>query len=155
MEDGGLALLIAHLLWRSSTYQKLNCRFRVFAVHAAAELETERKNLIALLAMFRIEAEVIIVHLEFEASAQTVAYFQKSSELSDEEMKDKRVIYFMTLSERMREYSKHAMLVVASLPIPRLSVTAKKYFTYLEMLTDKRPTILVRGNQEAVLTHHS
>jgi hypothetical protein len=124
-------------------------------VHAAAELETERKNLIALLAMFRIEAEVIIVHLEFEASAQTVAYFQKSSELSDEEMKDKRVIYFMTLSERMREYSKHAMLVVASLPIPRLSVTAKKYFTYLEMLTDKRPTILVRGNQEAVLTHHS
>lgn len=63
----------------------------------------------------------------------------------------------LRLHELLMEHSTNASLVVMSLPMPRQnSVTAPLYMSWLEMLTkDMPPFLLVRGNQNSVLTFYS
>lgn len=63
----------------------------------------------------------------------------------------------LRLRELLFDHSRMANLVVMTLPIPRRSgISAPLYMAWLELLTrDMPPFILVRGNQESVLTYYS
>lgn len=157
VEDGGLTMLMAYLLVRHPVFKAKETVMRLFSLSTSADAAAELERLQQLLLKFRINATVRVVIVDHDTvpSQGTQAYFKELSQLNDEDMLEKRAVYFMNLSEKMHEYSGNSPLVVASLPIPRLIVPTLKYFAYLEMLTGTRPTMLVRGNQETVLTYNS
>ena len=119
------------------------------------EAQSVRFEMTNLLLRLRIEATIIIVDKNRKPSAEGLAAFQAMSECSEEDMHDERVVHFINISEEMRRYSCYASMVVASLPIPKEGVGIKRYMSYLEILSDTRPTILIRGNQDTVLTVNS
>jgi solute carrier family 12 sodium/potassium/chloride transporter 2 len=63
----------------------------------------------------------------------------------------------LRLRELLLDHSRQANLIVMTLPIPRKSGTpAPLYMAWLECLTrDMPPFLLVRGNQDSVLTYYS
>ena len=63
----------------------------------------------------------------------------------------------VTLLQVTREFSMSACLVVMTLPVIRLgAVPAPLYLGWLDTLTrGLPPTLLIRGNQESVLTFYS
>jgi len=63
----------------------------------------------------------------------------------------------LRLRELLQDHSRQANMIVMTLPIPRKSATsAPMYMAWLECLTkDMPPILLVRGNQESVLTYYS
>lgn len=63
----------------------------------------------------------------------------------------------LRLREMLLEHSAKSNLIVMSLPMPRQgTVSAPLYMSWLEMLTkDMPPFLLVRGNQQSVLTFYS
>lgn len=153
VEDGGLTLLQAYLLIRHPEFRH-NCTLRVFAVvENEGMVFEEQKRLEDLLSKFRIEGEVIVLHNDFTPSQATQDKFRELSHETD--LTEKRAVYFMCMSELLHQYSAHAAMVITSIPVPRLAVPIRKYMTYLEMLSDKRPTLMIRGNQQTVLTYHS
>ncbi|CAE7655288.1 Slc12a3, partial [Symbiodinium microadriaticum] len=154
VEDGGLTLLIAYLLSKHPSYRNRNATLRLFIVTTAETQDAEKVRMVTLLERFRIEATVHPVVVEtVDPHPKTYAKFQKYSGLDEEGMQDKRTMYFMRLSDVMATQSSSASLVVASLPIPRVGIHIRKYLCQLECLIGQRPTILIRGNQETVLTY--
>ena len=63
----------------------------------------------------------------------------------------------LRLAELVRAYSSESELVVMTLPLPRRgSTSAALYMTWLDIMTkDMPPVLLVRGNQQSVLTFYS
>ena len=57
----------------------------------------------------------------------------------------------------LRQYSGSAELVVLTLPLPRRGHTSAALYTaWLDIMTrNLPPTLLVRGNQQSVLTFYS
>lgn len=159
VEDGGLTLLLAHLVSRHHNFRKNNAKLRLFSVAPSEETKTsEKERLKVLLSEFRIQARVIIIVLDEKTPPRpaTVTKFSRMSGMTEDAvLHDQRCLYFMKLSERMDEYSNFASLVVASLPVPRTGIPPKKYMSYLDTISASRPTILVRGNQDTVLTRNS
>jgi hypothetical protein len=155
VEDGGLTVLVAHLLIRHREFRESHHRLRLFAACSEETAVDERRKLTDLLVRFRISATVIIVDKNARATPETLSRFQEMSGLSDEAMEDERVQFFNNIADQMVKYSSLASMVVASLPMPKNHIPCKQYFSYLEILTGERPTILVRGNQDTVLTYNS
>lgn len=155
VEDGGLTLLIAYLLLLHPSYRNRDATLRLFIIIPSEEVKgAEKDRMRHLLERFRIEATVHCVVVEGTApGAKTFSRFQKYSGLDDEGMKDKYAIFFMRLADAMAAHSCTASLVVASLPVPRIGVNVRKYLCQLDCLIGTRPTILIRGNQETVLTY--
>lgn len=63
----------------------------------------------------------------------------------------------LRIREALLEYSRQSSLCVVTLPVPRKGgVSACLYLAWLEMLTrNLPPVLLIRGNQQAVLTFYS
>lgn len=63
----------------------------------------------------------------------------------------------LRLHELLQQNSKDASLVVMTLSMPRKgTVSAPMYLGWLDILTQKMPPILlIRGNQDSVLTYYS
>jgi len=63
----------------------------------------------------------------------------------------------LRLRELLLDNSRQANMVVMTLPVPRRKGTsAPMYMAWLECLTrDMPPMLLVRGNQQSVLTYYS
>jgi solute carrier family 12 (sodium/potassium/chloride transporter), member 2 len=159
VEDGGLTLLLAHLVSKHHNFRKNNAKLRLFSVAPSEEAKaSEKERLKVLLGEFRIQARVIIIVLDENVPPRpaTLSKFCRMSGMSESDvLHDKRCMYFMKLSEKMDEMSSLASLVVASLPVPRTGIPPKKYMSYLDTIIGTRPTILVRGNQDTVLTRNS
>ena len=152
IEDGGLTLLLAYLALKHPNYRSC-ATLRVFSVASEEAMAEEKTRLEELLHKFRIEASVIVVPDLKSPSPDTCAMYASFSTFGES---DRRSIYFMNISEQMQKYSSSAALVVASLPVPKRTLPVSQYMAYLELLSgNNRPTMLVRGNQETVLTFHS
>ena len=155
VEDGGLTVLMAHLLIKHREYRQYNHKLRLFAASVKETALQDREKLISLLARFRIEASVIIVDKNAPVEMSVLEDFQKMSHLSDEEMQNDEIRFFCNISTQMKKHSQLASMVVCSIPVPKRSIPDRQYFSYLEVLSEERPTFLVRGNQDTVLTFHS
>jgi len=183
-DDGGLTLLIPHILHTRKKFSK--CKLRLFFLCSKIDqLDSETRAMIALLAKFRIEADDVIIISDatkkpsnetkeaFEAiltaPKQKVSTGSQTSDSSiestvsyiipeEELLAHKEKTYFhLRISEVVREYSSTASLLVMTLPVVRRGqVPPLLYMAWLDMLTrDMPPALLVRGNQESVLTFYS
>ncbi|KAG8318058.1 Solute carrier 12 [Homalodisca vitripennis] len=172
-DDGGLTLLLPYII--STRRNWADCKLRVFTIaNKKDELQFEQRNMASLLAKFRIDYSdlKVIPDITKKPREETVSYFEDlirdikiaddckgSTSISESEllgMKDKTNRH-LRLRELLLENSSTANLIVMTLPIPTKEVlTATLYMAWLETLSkDMPPFLLVRGNQQSVLTFYS
>ncbi|XP_070759900.1 solute carrier family 12 member 2-like [Enoplosus armatus] len=182
-DDGGLTLLIPFLLTNRSKWG--DCRIRVFIGGKINRIDHDRRVMATLLSRFRIDFSDIHVlgdintkpkkhnklsfkeliepyRLKEDDMEQEAAERLKAQEpwrITDNELelykaKTNRQI---RLNELLKEHSSSAKLVVMSMPLARKgTVSSALYMCWLETLSkDVPPLLLVRGNQQSVLTFYS
>jgi len=161
-DDGGLTLLVPHILKTRKQFK--HCKLRVFTLaNHNDRLDMETRNMASMLSRFRIEyADVTAVpdvtkkanpatKAEFDAMIQGTGIDE--SELQKEREKTNR---HLRLAEMLRQYSKESELIVMTLPLPRKGQSPALYAAWLDVMTkDMPPTLLIRGNQQSVLTFYS
>ncbi|XP_067117756.1 solute carrier family 12 member 10, tandem duplicate 1 [Osmerus mordax] len=181
-DDGGLTLLVPYLLTRRRRWRQ--CKVRVFIVGHQYNMEEDRKEMISLLKRFRLDVHDVIVMTDSEKPPNpknlkrfedTVAPFrlrdaqhpdvslqqQKKDcpwKISDKELealrlKSERKVH---LNEIIRRNSQNSALVLVSLPVPQTDCPGALYMAWLDVLTSGLhcPTVLIRGNQQNVLTFY-
>jgi len=161
-DDGGLTLLIPHIFKTRKQFK--NCKLRVFTLaNHNDQLDQETRNFASMLSRFRIEyADVTAVPgATQKANPATKAEFDSmisgvgidESELQKEREKTNR---HLRLAEMLRQYSKDAEMIMMTLPLPRKGQSPVLYAAWLDIMTkDMPPTLLIRGNQQSVLTFYS
>ncbi|XP_032400159.1 solute carrier family 12 member 3 isoform X2 [Etheostoma spectabile] len=181
-DDGGLTLLVPYLLTRRKRWH--NCKVRVFVVGDEQNMEENRAEMLKLLDRFRFGFKDVTVMTDSEKRPQakslerfeeSVAPFrlydeqydgvsaQELRENSPWKIPDKEFEAFrqksetkVRLNEIIRRNSMHAGLVLVSLPVPHSDCTSALYMAWLDTLTCGLhcPVVLIRGNQENVLTFY-
>jgi len=162
-DDGGLTLLIPHIIKTRKQFK--DCKIRVFSLaNKASQLDLETRNMASMLSKFRIEYSDVtaVPDVTKKADPATKAEFDdminglgiEDTELQTEREKTNR---HLRLAEMLRQYSKDSELVVVTLPLPRRGHTSPALYTaWLDIMTkDMPPTLLIRGNQQSVLTFYS
>jgi solute carrier family 12 sodium/potassium/chloride transporter 2 len=152
IDDGGLTILIPHILRLSTNWRQ--CKLRVLTVASHRALTSEQVRMQRLLRKFRIQAELVVVDSEKVDSSESEKFEQKFRDMCGGGLlqKDKSQ-YFVRLSQLLHMHSTAASLLVVTLPVPRYTVSPMRYMAYQSMLTDGLPpTILIRGNQQSVIT---
>mmetsp|Transcript_16761 Transcript_16761/g.20295 ORF Transcript_16761/g.20295 Transcript_16761/m.20295 type:complete len:1030 (+) Transcript_16761:64-3153(+) len=162
-DDGGLTMLLPHLLVQNQRFKSHN--LRVMAVvqsqdESSVKLHRVQVKMAHLLAKFRIKAETIgvEVNMNTKASDKTVNRFEslgiKMEDLNAEEVA--KTNFQLRLSEVVREQSSDASCVFIVLPIPETGLRVRLYCSWLDMLSnDMPPMVMMRGNNEQVLTFFS
>ncbi|CAH1407510.1 unnamed protein product [Nezara viridula] len=169
-DDGGLTLLLPYIISTRSAW--VDCKLRVFTLaNKKDDLLFEQRSMASLLSKFRIDYSdlKVIPDITKKPLDSTVSYFQSliqplgkngsgaavtESELEAVQDKTNR---HLRLRELLLENSSNSNLIVMTLPMPRKNIiTASLYMAWLEVLTkDMPPFLLVRGNQQSVLTFYS
>ena len=170
-DDGGLTLLLPHILSTRAKFAK--CKLRVFFLaDKMNDLDAETRNMAALLAKFRIEfQDVILISDVTEApSAEMKEEFLQMILTGDDDggqlVSDEHLLAFrekhnfhLRIAEIVRQNSSEAELVVMTLPLIKKKGStppAALYMAWLDLATRNMPPfLLVRGNQESVLTFYS
>ncbi len=159
-DDGGLTLLLPHILTTRSKFAR--CKLRVFFLSDKLEdLDVETRNMAALLAKFRIAFQDVILlpDVTKKSSRQTREEFRdlvgdvvSEADLSAQAEKTN---FHLRIAEIVRQNSSEAELVVMTLPLPK-KVPPTLYLAWLDFTTRRMPPFFfVRGNQESVLTFYS
>ncbi|XP_014254054.1 bumetanide-sensitive sodium-(potassium)-chloride cotransporter isoform X1 [Cimex lectularius] len=173
-DDGGLTLLLPYIITTRRNWSE--CKLRVFTLaNKKDDLLYEQRSMASLLSKFRIDYSdlKVIPDITKKPLEETSNYFDSlikdfvvddghaedgvlvgNAELSA--MKDKTNRH-LRLRELLHENSMNSNLIVMTLPMPRKNVVAASlYMAWLEVLTkDMPPFLLVRGNQQSVLTFYS
>eukprot|EP00127_Corallochytrium_limacisporum_P002549 Clim_evm106s128 gene=Clim_evmTU106s128 len=156
-DDGGLTLLLPYLLSQHKQWKK--CNLRVFVPGNPKQMSSEKVRISRLLKKFRIDAEPVVVDsVSRKPSKKRMADFKKR--LGTEDLSTKisdRMMKYVRLAEVMEQTSDQATLVIATLPLPlRTNQDSFVYLNVLDHMTrNLPPTLLLRGNQESVLTFYS
>uniref|UniRef100_A0A8I5TXT1 Solute carrier family 12 member 3 n=1 Tax=Pongo abelii TaxID=9601 RepID=A0A8I5TXT1_PONAB len=170
-DDGGLTLLIPYLLGRKKRWSK--CKIRVFVGGQINRMDQERKcpmemglssqpasthSLVPSTKRFEDMIAPFRLNDGFKDEA-TVNDMRRDCpwKISDEEITKNRVksLRQVRLNEILLDYSRDAALIVITLPIGRKGkCPSSLYMAWLETLSQdlRPPVILIRGNQENVLT---
>uniref|UniRef100_A0A4W6EQJ0 Solute carrier family 12 member 3 n=1 Tax=Lates calcarifer TaxID=8187 RepID=A0A4W6EQJ0_LATCA len=180
-DDGGLTLLLPYLLTRRKRWAR--CKVRVFVGGDTDKKEEQKEEVLALIKKFRLgfhDVEVLPdiyqnphVH-QFENMVgrfrldtnpkldsdsgpprqQEEPWMITDQDLERNKAKTHRQI---RLNEVLQDYSREAALIVITMPVGRRGVCPSTLFlAWLDFLSrDLRPPVLlVRGNQENVLTFY-
>ncbi|XP_056598953.1 solute carrier family 12 member 3-like [Triplophysa dalaica] len=176
-DDGGLTLLVPYLLTRRKCWRR--SKVRVFITGKPQTMEKDRKEMMTLLQHFRLNVHDVIVMTDSEQPPfaknirrfeDTIIPFTVSEGQVDEEIKscpwkvtDKENTALRIKSERkvrlneiIRRNSKHAALILVSLPVPQSDCPSSLYMAWLETLSWRLhcPVLLIRGNQQNVMTFY-
>lgn len=161
-DDGGLTILIPYLLSIHSYWK--GCKLRIFTPASTHNLQSNELRMANLLKRFRIDFSSIVEveGINKAPSSQSIQTFMKLpikdefTDLSTLE-KDRRTMRNIRLGELIREHSNDAKLIVLTLPVPKVEVMSPLlYMSWLEVLSAASPPVLmVRGNQQSVLTFYS
>ncbi|XP_067255880.1 solute carrier family 12 member 10, tandem duplicate 1 [Chanodichthys erythropterus] len=181
-DDGGLTLLVPYLLTRRKCWRR--CKVRVFIIGEQQTMENDRKEMMTLLQRFRLDVHDVIVMTDSERPSlpkntrvfeEKVAPFRLNEAQLDErtaqqqrtecpwKITDKEMDALRLKSERkvrlneiIRRNSKHAALVLVSLPVPQADCPSCLYMAWLDTLSCGLhcPVLLIRGNQQNVLTFY-
>ncbi|XP_051567559.1 solute carrier family 12 member 10, tandem duplicate 1 [Myxocyprinus asiaticus] len=181
-DDGGLTLLVPYLLSRRKCWRR--SKVRVFIIGEQQTMEEDRKEMMTLLQRFRLDIHDVIVMTDSERPPlaknmrrfeDTIAPFRLNEGQLDErtaqqqrtacpwKVTDKEMDALRLKSERkvrlneiIRRNSKHAALVLVSLPVPQADCPSSLYMAWLDTLSCGLhcPALLIRGNQQNVLTFY-
>ncbi|VDL79104.1 unnamed protein product [Nippostrongylus brasiliensis] len=152
-DDGGLTLLIPHLLTIPKSYLE-GAKLRVFTISTSSRtMEQEQRSMAALLSKM-MKWEKTIEPFICPDDADCPEGMTTKAELEAQKQKTYRQL---RAAELLREHSMKADLIVMTLPVPRKGmVSASLYLSWLDIMTRHLPpTLLVRGNQTSVLTFYS
>ncbi|KAJ8003175.1 hypothetical protein DPEC_G00166660 [Dallia pectoralis] len=181
-DDGGLTLLIPYLLKRKKRWAR--CKVRVFVGGDIERKEEQKTEVLDLISKFRLGFHDVEVLPDINARPQPehVKWFedligpyrlnpgQKDCEdglgtqncpwmISDVEIdrNKTKTLRQIRLNEVLQDYSRDAALIVVTMPVGRRGQCCSAlYMAWLETVSrDLRPPVLlVRGNQENVLTFY-
>uniref|UniRef100_A0A7N6AZX5 Solute carrier family 12 member 3 n=1 Tax=Anabas testudineus TaxID=64144 RepID=A0A7N6AZX5_ANATE len=166
-DDGGLTLLLPYLLTRRKRWGR--CKVRVFVGG-----EADKKEVLALIKKFRLGFHDVEVLPDIYQNPQpmkqdTIPKQDADSGPSrqqeepwmiteqDLEKNKAKSLRQIRLNEVLQDYSREAALIVITMPVGRRGVCPSMlYLAWLDFLSrDLRPPVLlVRGNQENVLTFY-
>ncbi|XP_060526169.1 bumetanide-sensitive sodium-(potassium)-chloride cotransporter [Cylas formicarius] len=170
-DDGGLTMLLPYII--STRHDWSSCKLRVFGLASNKnDIALEERNMAHMLSKFRLQySSLKMVSLSDKPQERTIEFFNnmlKEFRIQNDAESDCRVserefaanqdktYRQLRLRELLLENSSAANLVVMSLPMPRKGFSAPLYMAWLEALTrDMPPFLLVRGNQQSVLTFYS
>ena len=161
-DDGGLTILIPYLLSTHSYWK--GCKLRIFTLASTSILDRRELRMANLMKKFRIDFSGIVEvqGINTRPSSQSIDNFMTlpvREEFGDVRTleKDKKTMRNIRLGELIREHSNDAKLLVLTLPVPKVEVTsALLYMSWLEVLSAVSPPVLmIRGNQQSVLTFYS
>lgn len=161
-DDGGLTILIPYLL-SIHRYWK-DCKLRIFTPASTHALKSNELRMATLLKRFRIDFTSVVEVEGMNAQPSTLS-IQNFMKLPVKEEfpnvtaleKDRKTMRNIRLGELIRLHSKDAKLIVLTLPVPKIEMTSPLlYMSWLEVLSAASPPVLmVRGNQQNVLTFYS
>ncbi|CAK6969968.1 solute carrier family 12 member 3 [Scomber scombrus] len=181
-DDGGLTLLLPYLLTRRKRWAR--CKVRVFVAGDTDKKEERKEEVLALIKKFRLGFHDVEVLPDIFQNPQTgnVHQFEKMVNryrlemnpkqdsgmpraqdepwrISDQDLErnNAKSLRQIRLSEVLQDYSRDAALIVITMPVGRRGVCPSiLYLAWLDFLSrDLRPPVLlVRGNQENVLTFY-
>ncbi|XP_050303386.1 bumetanide-sensitive sodium-(potassium)-chloride cotransporter [Anthonomus grandis grandis] len=170
-DDGGLTMLLPYII--STRKDWSSCKLRVYGLASNKnDLALEERNMAHLLTKFRLNyAALKMISVNDKPKQETidlfnniVEEFRKKEHTNECQITDAELSNFqekthrqLRLRELMLENSNDANLIVMSLPMPRKgSISAPLYMSWLEVLSkDMPPFLLIRGNQQSVLTYYS
>uniref|UniRef100_A0A671TWW2 Solute carrier family 12 member 3 n=1 Tax=Sparus aurata TaxID=8175 RepID=A0A671TWW2_SPAAU len=179
-DDGGLTLLLPYLLTRRKRWAR--CKVRVFVGGQTDKKEEKREEVLALLKKFRLGFHDVEVLPDIYQNPQPGKYFEKMVShlrldtnpkqdsgstrqqeepwmITDQDLERNKAksLRQIRLNEVLQDYSREAALIVITMPVGRRGVCPSTlYLAWLDFLSrDLRPPVLlVRGNQENVLTFY-
>uniref|UniRef100_A0A0N4Z671 Solute carrier family 12 member 3 n=1 Tax=Parastrongyloides trichosuri TaxID=131310 RepID=A0A0N4Z671_PARTI len=174
-DDGGLILLIPHLLATNVNSFLSGASLRIFIIVDGENLEVDKtkKEIESLLNKFRIKyKEVIIIvedgqnlcaetEMEFDSCIEMLnPKYNSSNHLIEKSIIDKssrKTGQYLRLRELLLEHSADSNLLIVTLPVAHESIIMSPlYMVWLDLLSkDLPPTLLVRGNHTSVLTYIS
>uniref|UniRef100_A0AAQ4P4V3 Solute carrier family 12 member 3 n=1 Tax=Gasterosteus aculeatus aculeatus TaxID=481459 RepID=A0AAQ4P4V3_GASAC len=166
-DDGGLTLLLPYLLSRRKRWAR--CKVRVFV---GGDADT-REEVIALIKKFRLGFHDVEVLPDVYQSPQPercvliahpgVLIIERQQEepwrITEQDLERNRAksLRQIRLNEVLKDYSREAALIVITMPVGMKGACPNTlYLAWLDFLSrDLRPPVLlVRGNQENVLTFY-
>uniref|UniRef100_A0A8V5GYF1 Solute carrier family 12 member 3 n=1 Tax=Melopsittacus undulatus TaxID=13146 RepID=A0A8V5GYF1_MELUD len=155
-DDGGLTLLIPYLMGRKKRWGK--CKIRVFVGGQINRMDEERKVIVSLLSKFRLGFHEVHILPDINQKPQTehikrfddlIAPFRLNDGFKDEAtVNEMRQGCPWKISDE--EVDKNRSLR----QVPSIGCPSSLYMAWLETLSQdlRPPVILIRGNQENVLT---
>ncbi|XP_075245606.1 solute carrier family 12 member 2-like isoform X2 [Convolutriloba macropyga] len=172
-DDGGLSILIPHLI--SLNWKWSGCQLRIFISGSRSKQEEDYQGMLQLLLKFRIHVKFLKVVPELKSKPSKEEWrryeeMQKEFETDQDEQnayispkttQDPSNVRIakrnVRVGELVRVHSSDATMVIINMPLPRQwGQSQYQYMCWLETLSkDLPPTILMRGNQENVLTFYS
>ena len=176
-DDGGLTLLLPHILHTRSKFEK--CKMRVFFLSEKMdEMDSEVRSMANLLSKFRIDFQDVILlnDVTRKPSKETRDSFEQlisaprhsragsggspaSRVVSEADLKvhDEKTNFYLRIAEIIQQNSASAELIVMTLPMTKKGKTPNTlYMAWLDYITRNMPPFfLIRGNQESVLTFYS
>ncbi|XP_065316812.1 solute carrier family 12 member 1-like isoform X2 [Gordionus sp. m RMFG-2023] len=175
-DDGGLTILLPYIISQRRNWE--NCKMRFFALSKdKKDLDIMHHNFGAMLTKFRIDySDVIILpDIHHKPKKEGISDFEsliskyrvrdendpkyKTGMITDAEYLalEQKTHRHIRLHEMLNLYSLHSNLIVMTLPMPRKGTCSSAlYMGWLEIMTRNLPPILLlRGNQQSVLTFYS
>uniref|UniRef100_A0A8C9X330 Solute carrier family 12 member 10, tandem duplicate 1 n=1 Tax=Sander lucioperca TaxID=283035 RepID=A0A8C9X330_SANLU len=171
-DDGGLTLLVPYLLTRRKHWSR--SKVRVFIVGDEQNMEESRNEMLALLKRFRLDFNEVTVMTDSKKRPKAKKYVREPSAFTvrlgffgfaaNHSVHTFECTYFPHKSRWSSLCSCRAVLVCSckyyalsrSLPVPHSDCTSALYMAWLDTLTYGLhcPVVLIRGNQEEVLTFY-
>uniref|UniRef100_A0A7E4V844 AA_permease domain-containing protein n=1 Tax=Panagrellus redivivus TaxID=6233 RepID=A0A7E4V844_PANRE len=173
-DDGGLTLLIPHLLRLPKSYLE-GADLRIFTLASSQGMveAADEANMIAMLQKFRIAFKNVQVIRDMSTKPMnaTITNFEKMIAPwkakhgesahgliteNDLHAQRQRTMRQLRTHELLRLHSKSSQLIVITLPIPREGMNACLYMAWIDFMTASLPpTLLIRGNQTSVLSFYA
>ncbi|KAJ0029525.1 hypothetical protein NQD34_004522 [Periophthalmus magnuspinnatus] len=181
-DDGGLILLLPYLLTRRKRWSR--CKVRVFVGGLPDKKEEQKQEVLALIKKFRLGFHDVEVLPDIYQNPQPmnvqlfenmVAQYRKDMNLQqdcgptrvcdgpwmiteqDWERNKAKTLREIRLNEILQDYSREAALILVTMPVGRRGVCPSAlYLAWLDFISHdlRPPVLLVRGNQENVLTFY-
>eukprot|EP00743_Colponemidia_sp_Colp-15_P000428 GILK01000489.1.p1 GENE.GILK01000489.1~~GILK01000489.1.p1 ORF type:complete len:888 (+),score=173.56 GILK01000489.1:90-2666(+) len=149
-DDGGFSLLMPHLLHENHQWRR--SRIRLFVPKGeAGSHETRLKEVTSLIKSLRVEASINLLDND-PAFPSDELLNALGSDLDEAGFEVHQYLQFVP---EIRRNSQSSKVVFISLPKPTPTVSPKNYYLWLSYLTqDLPPTILIHGDQGAVMTSY-
>ncbi|XP_063720784.1 solute carrier family 12 member 2-like isoform X2 [Symsagittifera roscoffensis] len=172
-DDGGLSILIPHLI--SLNWKWSGCQLRIFISGSRSKLDDDHGVMLKMLQKFRINVKFLKVIPELKSKPSReewkkyeamqkefeTEHDEKNAYISAKAKEDPNNLRVtkrnVRIGELVRMHSSKSTMVIINMPLPRnLDQAQYQYMCWLETLSENLPpTILMRGNQENVLTFYS
>uniref|UniRef100_A0A3P9N1F5 Solute carrier family 12 member 3 n=1 Tax=Poecilia reticulata TaxID=8081 RepID=A0A3P9N1F5_POERE len=160
-DDGGLTLLLPYLLTRRKRWAR--CKVRVFVGGEADKKDEQKEEVLSLIKKFRLGFQDVEVIPDIYQNPQSEKFLPLHISLSltssslELTLCDLQSLRQIRLNEVLLDYSRDAALIVITMPVGRRDgCPSSLYLAWLDVLSRdlRAPVLMVRGNQESVLTFY-